>query len=99
MTDNGPLADRRTTLERLARDPVDLLVVGGGIVGAGILLDATSRGMSAALVEQDDIASGTSGRSRASSTAACATSPSCGSGSSASRSTSAPASSGSRRTS
>jgi len=63
MTDNGPLADRRTTLERLARDPVDLLVVGGGIVGAGILLDATSRGMSAALVEQDDIASGTSGRS------------------------------------
>jgi len=37
--------------------------VGGGIVGAGALLDATSRGLRAALVEQRDIASGTSGRS------------------------------------
>ena len=40
-----------------------MLIVGGGIVGAGALLDATSRGLRAALVEQRDIASGTSGRS------------------------------------
>src|SRR4029078_1717349 len=38
-------------------------IVGGGVVGAGALLDATSRGLKAALVEQRDIASGTSGRS------------------------------------
>ena len=40
-----------------------MLIVGGGIVGAGALLDATSRGLRAALIEQDDIASGTSSRS------------------------------------
>jgi glycerol-3-phosphate dehydrogenase len=62
-TDGGPLVRRRAMLDDLAREPVDLVVVGGGIVGAGILLDAVSRGMTAALVEQDDIAAGTSGRS------------------------------------
>ena len=41
----------------------DVVIVGGGIVGAGALLDAASRGMRAALVEQDDIAAGTSSRS------------------------------------
>ncbi|HEV2249544.1 MAG TPA: glycerol-3-phosphate dehydrogenase/oxidase [Candidatus Limnocylindria bacterium] len=41
---------------------VDLLVIGGGIVGAGIARDAALRGMSVALVEQDDLASGTSSR-------------------------------------
>jgi glycerol-3-phosphate dehydrogenase len=50
-------------LEALAGERFDVLIVGGGIVGAGALLDATSRGMRAALVEQRDIASGTSGRS------------------------------------
>jgi glycerol-3-phosphate dehydrogenase len=40
-----------------------VVIVGGGIVGAGALLDAASRGMTAALVEQDDIAVGTSSRS------------------------------------
>jgi glycerol-3-phosphate dehydrogenase len=59
----GPLDRRRATLETLARERFDLVVVGGGIVGAGILLDAASRGLRAALVEQDDIAAGTSGRS------------------------------------
>ncbi|HYM84305.1 MAG TPA: FAD-dependent oxidoreductase, partial [Candidatus Dormibacteraeota bacterium] len=57
------LAGRRGDLESLARETLDLVVVGGGITGAGILLDAASRGLRAALVEQDDIASGTSSRS------------------------------------
>jgi glycerol-3-phosphate dehydrogenase len=54
---------RHAALETLANERFDVLVVGGGIVGAGALLDATSRGVKAALVEQNDIASGTSGRS------------------------------------
>lgn len=44
-------------------DPLDLLIVGGGVVGAGAALDAASRGLSVALVEQRDLASGTSSRS------------------------------------
>jgi glycerol-3-phosphate dehydrogenase len=54
---------RRAALEALADETFDVLIVGGGIVGVGALLDATSRGLRAALVEQRDIASGTSGRS------------------------------------
>ena len=54
---------RTHALEALAGERFDVLIVGGGIVGAGALLDATSRGLRAALVEQRDIASGTSGRS------------------------------------
>src|SRR5919112_78878 len=54
---------RRDALTALADERFDVLVVGGGIVGAGGLLDATSRGLRAALVEQRDVASGTSGRS------------------------------------
>ena len=42
---------------------VDVLVIGGGITGAGVALDAASRGLSVAMVERDDFASGTSGRS------------------------------------
>ncbi|MGB2871055.1 FAD-dependent oxidoreductase, partial [Psychrobacillus psychrotolerans] len=41
----------------------DLLVIGGGITGAGIALDAVTRGMSVALVEMQDFAAGTSSRS------------------------------------
>lgn len=59
----GPLDRRRRDLERLAGERWDLVVVGGGVVGTGILLDAVSRGLRAALVEQDDIAFGTSSRS------------------------------------
>jgi glycerol-3-phosphate dehydrogenase len=59
----GPVERRAADLRRLADESWDLLVVGGGIVGAGALLDAASRGMKVALVEQDDIAAGTSSRS------------------------------------
>jgi glycerol-3-phosphate dehydrogenase len=58
-----PLGQRRAALGALERETFDVVVVGGGITGAGILLDAVSRGLRAALVEQDDIASGTSSRS------------------------------------
>jgi glycerol-3-phosphate dehydrogenase len=48
---------------RLGQDVVDVLVVGGGITGCGVALDAASRGLSVALVERDDFASGTSSKS------------------------------------
>jgi glycerol-3-phosphate dehydrogenase len=47
----------------MAENQVDVLVIGGGITGAGIALDAAARGFSVALLEKDDFASGTSGRS------------------------------------
>jgi len=62
----GGLGSRTGALERLAHsatDPLDLLVVGGGITGAGIALDAVSRGMTVGLVERNDFASGTSSKS------------------------------------
>jgi glycerol-3-phosphate dehydrogenase len=59
----SPISVRDADLRRLADETWDLLIVGGGIVGAGALLDAASRGLKAALVEQDDVASGTSSRS------------------------------------
>ena len=59
----APIDRRRHDLEALARDQFDVLVVGGGIVGCGAVLDASSRGLRAALVERDDIAVGTSSRS------------------------------------
>jgi glycerol-3-phosphate dehydrogenase len=48
---------------RLAEDAFDVLVIGGGITGAGVALDAASRGLRVALVERDDFASGTSSKS------------------------------------
>ncbi len=54
---------RATTLAALGEQTFDLLVVGGGVTGAGIALDAATRGLSVALVEQDDFAAGTSSRS------------------------------------
>jgi glycerol-3-phosphate dehydrogenase len=54
---------RDTALARLADDQFDVLVIGGGITGAGVALDAASRGLRTALVERDDFASGTSSRS------------------------------------
>jgi glycerol-3-phosphate dehydrogenase len=55
--------DRASALERLATERFDVLVVGGGITGAGVALDAASRGLRTALVERDDFGSGTSSRS------------------------------------
>ena len=44
-------------------DPFDVLVIGGGITGVGVALDAAARGLRTALVERDDFASGTSSKS------------------------------------
>jgi len=54
---------RGERLARLRREQFDVLVVGGGITGAGIARDAAMRGLTTALVERDDFASGTSSRS------------------------------------
>ena len=56
----GALADLAATT---ADEPLDVLVIGGGIVGTGSALDAVSRGLSVGLLEQRDLASGTSSRS------------------------------------
>ncbi len=58
----GPAA-RAAALGRMRAERFDLLVVGGGITGVGIALDAATRGLSVALVEAHDIAAGTSSRS------------------------------------
>jgi glycerol-3-phosphate dehydrogenase len=55
--------DRRRALRAMEWGTLDLLVVGGGITGAGVARDAALRGMSVALVEKSDFAAGTSGRS------------------------------------
>ena len=47
----------------MTSEELDVLVVGGGVVGAGVALDAVTRGLSTGLVEQRDLASGTSSRS------------------------------------
>jgi glycerol-3-phosphate dehydrogenase len=54
---------RAELLERLERESFDIAIVGGGITGAGIARDAAMRGLSVALVEKGDFASGTSSRS------------------------------------
>src|SRR6185436_6392130 len=54
---------RAMNLDRMARETYDVAVVGGGITGAGIALDAATRGLRVALIEKHDFASGTSSRS------------------------------------
>jgi len=54
---------RAANLERMRGEVFDLAVIGGGITGAGVALDAASRGMTVALIEKRDFASGTSSRS------------------------------------
>lgn len=55
--------DRPIYVQDLKKERFDLLVIGGGITGAGIALDASARGMKVALVEKGDFASGTSSKS------------------------------------
>ena len=54
---------RSDALRRMAQEGVDVLVIGGGITGAGVALDAAARGTSVGLVEMGDFASGTSSKS------------------------------------
>ncbi len=54
-------ATRAAALKHVAEHRLDVIVIGGGITGAGVALDAASRGLSVALVESHDLASGTSG--------------------------------------
>jgi glycerol-3-phosphate dehydrogenase len=65
MTVPGQLGpdEREEAWNRLNDGEFDILVVGGGVTGAGVALDATTRGLSTALVEARDFASGTSSRS------------------------------------
>ncbi len=55
--------ERSESLSTIKKTTYDLIVIGGGITGAGILLDAASRGMSVLLLEKGDFASGTSSKS------------------------------------
>ena len=57
------MIERGRALAALAENEFDVVVVGGGITGAGVALDAASRGYSVALLERADFASGTSSRS------------------------------------
>lgn len=57
------LRTRAANIERMQEETFDLAIIGGGITGAGIALDAASRGLTAALIEKRDFASGTSSRS------------------------------------
>src|SRR6187399_1018465 len=55
--------ERDAALTKLSAEPLDVLVIGGGIVGSGVARDAAMRGLRTLLVEQADFASGTSSRS------------------------------------
>ena len=61
--DTSPAIQREKTIERVKAENFDLIIIGGGITGAGIALDAASRGMKTALLEKGDFASGTSSKS------------------------------------
>lgn len=54
---------RKEIINQLKNEQYDVLIIGGGITGAGIALDAATRGMKVALVEMQDFAAGTSSRS------------------------------------
>ena len=56
-------ANRAKYIEQSVNEIFDVLIIGGGITGAGIVLDAVSRGLSTALFEKDDFAQGTSSKS------------------------------------
>ena len=55
--------NRQTIIDKVLLQEIDLIVIGGGITGAGILLDAQSRGINTVLFEMQDFSQGTSSRS------------------------------------
>mgnify|MGYP002630881720 FL=1 len=55
--------ERDFHIDRMKSEQFDVLVIGGGITGVGVALDAASRGLRVALVEKDDFSSGTSSKS------------------------------------
>jgi glycerol-3-phosphate dehydrogenase len=57
------IPSRSDTVRQLVATPLDLLVIGGGITGAGVARDAAQRGLRTGLIERDDFGSGTSSRS------------------------------------
>ena len=61
--DSFSAKNRNIIIEQMNNSSFDVLIIGGGITGAGIALDATARGLKVALIEMQDFASGTSGRS------------------------------------
>ncbi len=63
MTEQLSREQRRLALQHMADEGVDILVIGGGITGAGVALDAAARGFRTGLVEKGDFASGTSSKS------------------------------------
>ncbi|MEW7290163.1 glycerol kinase GlpK [Aquimarina sp. 2304DJ70-9] len=67
VKEEGPVRfsvlDRREQLHRARNEKYDLVVIGGGVTGAGIVLDAASRGLKVCLIEKNDFASGTSNKS------------------------------------
>jgi glycerol-3-phosphate dehydrogenase len=63
MTYNFSSTQRETILQEIESKDFDVLIIGGGITGTGVALDAQSRGMNTALVEMQDFAAGTSSRS------------------------------------
>ena len=56
-------AEHVATLRASAKEPFDLVVIGGGASGSGVALDATTRGLRVALIDADDFGAGTSSRS------------------------------------
>src|SRR5688572_22916978 len=63
MLDPFSAKSRPNLIKQLCEGTFDVLVIGGGITGAGIALDAAARGLRVALIEMQDFAAGTSGRS------------------------------------
>jgi glycerol-3-phosphate dehydrogenase len=63
MTNARTPFDRSAALARMAEEEFDILVIGGGITGAGVALDAAGRGLRTALVDRADFAAGTSSKS------------------------------------
>ncbi|MGJ8743837.1 glycerol kinase GlpK [Polaribacter sp.] len=57
------ILDRKKQLKKVTSTKFDMIVIGGGVTGAGIALDASSRGLSVCLIEKNDFASGTSNKS------------------------------------